>query len=298
MLAALCLMPAAIVAAGGDPASLQEQDPPPGFRIDRDNWETPVEPGRSIHIENPHGDVRARLNEIPRLDVFAVIQLQDHDPLRADVQIIETPEGVKVDVRYVAKETGGQEGERGATSAEAGRQAEIAGGQAQEAEEHESEDDFIRRVDLVVYVPAGSALNVRTADGTIEARRIKSDVVAETTGGEVTVITEGSARAKTTSGSILAVLLNDNRNRSSRFETETGPITLQVPDDLNVLIRARTSGQITSEYPLEASPPAGVSPEDTVVLVGAGTHDVRLESKDGKVEILAWKRDRSDGESQ
>ncbi len=262
-------MHASVVGPRGDASAPQDQDLPPGFRIDRVDWETPVEPGRSIQIENLHGDVRARRNEVPRLDVFVVIQLQEQDPLRADVRIIETPEGIEVDVRYVREEAVNEE-----------------------AASRLPQGDFIRRVDMVTYIPSGSPLNVRTTDGLIEAREVESNVVAESVAGDITVIAEGLVSAKTSSGSVLSVLLFDAPGPYSSLQTDTGDISLQVPADLDVLLRARTTGRITSEYMADITPAAGDRPNEAVARVGEGTHEVRLESHQGNIEILAWKRGR------
>jgi hypothetical protein len=212
-----------------------------------------------------HGDVRARRNGIPRLDIFAVIQLQEKDSHRADVQIIESDGGFKVDVRYVAEDPEGES-------------------------EGEGELELIRRVDLVVYIPSGSPLQIRTDDDLIEAREIESDIDAGSEGGDLTIIAEGSVRAKTSSGSILSVLLLDDPERSSLLETEGGDITVQVPDNLNIRVRAQTAGQISSEYPPEESNTDGAGPREMIVCVGTGTHEARVESKTGDINIRAWRR--------
>jgi hypothetical protein len=250
-----------------EPSQGSTQDFPPGFRIERDNWEVPVAPGERINLENLHGDVRLRRNGIPRLDVFVVIQLQEQDPLGADVQIIDTDEGLAVDVRYVAKE---QEREAGDPPAEP--------------------TDFIRRVDMVVYVPSGSPVHVRTDDDLIEARETKSDIIAESTSGDLTIVTAGAVRARTESGSILTVMLSDEPGRSSVFETDTGDITVQVPDDLDIRLRAKTAGRITSEYPPVEADTEGPGIHETVVQVGTGVHEAQVDSRTGDIDIRAWRR--------
>jgi len=284
--AAALLTPATTVGAGGDPAVAPLQDFPPGFRIDRDDWETPVEPGQSIQIENPHGDIRARRNGIPSLDIFVVIQLQEQDPFEADVRIIETPAGLKVDVRYVPKEAAGVAEPAG--EAEAGAEADAAGAQA-------DQEDYIRRVDMVAYIPSGSPLNIRTVDGLIEARRVKSDVVAESIRGDITVITEGMVQAKTSTGSILSVLLFDAPGPFSSLQTDTGDIRVQVPDDLNIRVRARTSGKINSEYPPAVADTESAGTKEAIVQVGAGTHEARIDSDTGNIDITAWRRSGQGG---
>jgi len=250
ILAGPLLLPAVVSGVGAHPHAWQSQEYPSGFRIERNSWENPVEPGQSIQIENLHGDVRVRRNEVPRLDVFVVVQLQEQDSLRADVQIIETDAGFKVDVRYVAKDPEG---------------------------ESTDGSELIRRVDMVAYIPSGSPLQVRTDDDLIEAREIKSDIVAESKGGDLTIITEGSVRARTVSGSILSVLLLDDPERSSLLETESGDITVQIPDNLNI---------------------PGAGPHEVIVQVGTGMHHASVESKTGNVEIRAWRRSGQGGEGR
>ena len=304
LLATPSLWPAAIVAAGNAPLSSPQQDFPPGFRIDRDNWEIPVDPSQTIQIENLHGDVRARRNGVPSLDVFVVIQLQEHDPLKADVRIVETAEGIKVDVRYVPKEGageaggGGEQPETGEQTGAAGEQIVGAGEQGEAAGAEKDREEFIRRVDMVAYIPTGSPLHIHTDDDLIEARRVKSDVVAESTGGDLTIITEGSVHARTSTGSILSVLLLDDPESFSLLETEIGNIVVQVPDDLSIRVRARTSGQINSEYPPAVSDTEDAGTHEALVRVGAGAHEARVESQSGNIDIRAWRRTGQGGDGR
>jgi hypothetical protein len=235
-----------------------------------------------------------RRNEIPRLDVFVVIQLQEQDPLRADVRIVETDGGLKVDVRYVPKDA--ETGENASKPTPSGGAAVNAAAPPAAQDETQAEAspneeaDFIRRVDMVAYVPSGSPLHVRTDDDLIEARETHSDIVAESTGGDLLIITEGAVQAKTSSGSITSVLLSDDPDRVSILETESGEITVQLPDDLNIRARARTSGEIDSQYPPTESPTDGPGPHEMVVRVGSGAHEARLDSQTGDIHIRAWRR--------
>jgi hypothetical protein len=302
LLAGSQLLPPVVAGPGVGLPSEQPQDLPPGFQIVRDNWETPVEPGQKIHIENLHGDVRVRRNEIPRLDIFVVIQLQEQDPLRADVRIAATNDGLKVDVRYAPTTPEGEAADEGEAEAEVEPEGMVRVEGVNERDEaidpDTEESEFIRRVDVVAYLPSGSPLHVRTDDDLIEVRETKSEVVAESTGGDLTIITEGAVEARTSSGAILVVLLSDDPIRSSSIETKTGDIRIQVPDNLSIRLCARTAGLISSEYPPLTGDTEGSAPHEMVVRVGDGAHEVNVDSDSGTVVITAWRRGGQGGEGR
>jgi hypothetical protein len=122
-----------------------------------------------------------------------------------------------------------------------------------------------------VYITrAASAVSARTAGGRIEVRRAGGVVVAGNSGGSIQVgsaegvtceSTGGSIRLKgsagelravTDVGSILAELITGSRLQNSVFSTGAGDITVYIPSNFPLTIRALNdsgrSGRIISEF--------------------------------------------------
>ncbi|MCC7247332.1 MAG: hypothetical protein IT473_01785 [Lysobacter sp.] len=107
-----------------------------------------------------------------------------------------------------------------------------------------------QRIDLVLYVPENHALKVRTVDGAIESRGLKSDLDYGTQTGNISARgTDGTIQAETPEGRI-RISLNPGARPGSRqrFATRTGDIVVGVVDMLNAEVTMATSGTIATDY--------------------------------------------------
>lgn len=151
-----------------------------------------------------------------------------------------------------------------------------------------------QRIDLVLYVPKGHAVTVRTASGVIESRGLKSDLDLGTDSGEIAVRgTDGTIQARTGDGRI-EVTLDDNARPGSiqRLTSRTGVVAVAVSDKLNAEVRLSTSHQFATDYSLVVEHRDGEEPNKIATAVvgtpksGKDKAQLVLESLVSEVRLL------------
>jgi hypothetical protein len=146
-----------------------------------------------------------------------------------------------------------------------------------------------QRIDLVVYVAQNHAVIVRTAEGDIESRGLKSDLELKSVSGKIAVRgTEGIVQAETGEGDIEVTIAGTARARSKqRLATTTGNITLGVTDQLNARIDMATSAVFATEYSIDVNRDDGKEPNKWArATVGAPDAEITLESRRGEIRLL------------
>ena len=231
------------------------------FRLDRFDWE--AEPGlaravKRVIVRNDYGDVRARAAGDGPLLVHAVIQRLGSGP---DIGVNVERHGEALSITVVAPP---------------GRQA---------VSEERPAKTAVDRADMVVYVPEGATLEATTLRGIVEARRLKGAVEAETLDGEIRVEATGAVRARSSGGSITAVL--GNASAASLIETRTGTAWVSVPDGSDYRLIVEPGGNVTSQIPLKEE--AGAPRRRLTAVGGAALTPVMVRSDWGDVEIVKRK---------
>lgn len=195
--------------AAGADATMKMDEP------ERQNLSFKLPAGQAIEVDNPHGSVFLRFGGYEhQLDIRATIQQPSGAPKFAFAP--RAREG-----RFVV-----------APSLPAG---------AQRAES--------QRIDLVLYVPEKHAVRVRTTDGGIESRGLKSDVTFISDTGNISLRgTEGSVQAESSEGRIRAMLGKAPPASYQRFATRTGDIGIGATDGLDAEVQMATSGTMTTDY--------------------------------------------------
>jgi len=126
-----------------------------------------------------------------------------------------------------------------------------------------------QRIDLVLYVPKGHPLTVRTGFGVIESRGVKSDIdlVADT--GDIAVRgTDGTVQARTSEGKIEVTFEGTARPGSvQRLSSRTGNIAVIVSDTLDAEVRLSTSQQFATDYSLNVEHLDGKEPNKIATAV-------------------------------
>ncbi len=212
--------PAAAQAAAqptsGEAAPVQDEPVPTFDEPERRDLSFTLKPGQAIDVDNPHGSVFLRFGGYEHtLDIRATIQQPKGAP-----RFTFAP-GLQNGRLVVAASLPG-------------------GGVRTEGQ----------RIDLVLYVPEKHALKVRTIDGGIESRGLKSDLDYGTQTGNISVRgTDGAIQAETPEGRI-RISLNPGARPGSRqrFATRTGDIIVGVVDALNAEVAMATSGTIATDY--------------------------------------------------
>jgi hypothetical protein len=198
------------------------------LRIDRLHWEKDVDgaaPVTRLEVRNDFGDVRARRAGDRRIEASALVQRLDADPAGVGFTVERHGPVVALVVAYPP-------------------------GRVRDADPNPPKDSY-DRLDLVVFVPEGVALQAETLRGRIEIRGLKSDIEASTLDGPLSVVTTGTVRARSATGAITAVVepaaLAHPEQGPMLFESGTGAITVTVPERAPIDLRAETSGPLSSE---------------------------------------------------
>lgn len=147
-----------------------------------------------------------------------------------------------------------------------------------------------QRLDLVVFVPLGHAVSVRTERGTIESRGIRADIDLKSSAGDIAIRgTQGSVSAETGAGSIEASLGKAPAGSRQRLATTSGNIIVAVADSLDARVEMATSAPFATEYSLQVTPRPGQEPnKQAVAVVGEDRANVSVESRRGEIRLLRW----------
>ena len=147
-----------------------------------------------------------------------------------------------------------------------------------------------QRIDLVVFVPLGHAVSVRTESGVIESRGIRANINLRSTSGNISIRgTKGSISAETGPGSIEASLLRAPRDSHQRLATSTGSIILAVNDDLDARLEMSTSAAFATEYSLQIDRLTGQEPNKRAIArIGEEDSELIVESRRGEIRLLRW----------
>ena len=250
LVCALLLLPTTIYASDDvDPGTLPGKETSGRFHE--------VSPGDSLHVVNPFGDVHARFGGYEdQAEILATSQRLETD--RPELEVRLSREGTRADVLV-------------AYSAP--------------ADERVGTRD---RIDLVVFVPQGVALDVRTHDGRIEVKGLHGDVTASSLTGSIQVRSvSGRVRAKSARGDIVAHLETGVTGEPQDLSTETGNIEVWLWEDANLDVDLRTSGEISTDYSLSVEHQRFEEPsKHAVAVAGEGGTALSLKSKQGNVRLL------------
>lgn len=146
-----------------------------------------------------------------------------------------------------------------------------------------------QRIDLAVYVAQGHAVTVRTTDGGIEARGLKSDLDLRSDSGNIIARgTDGTVQAQTGEGKIEVAMGNTARPGSKqRLATTTGNITIGVTDQLGATVNMATSAVFATDYSLDITHRDGEEPNKWArSTIGAPKAEITLESRRGEIRVL------------
>jgi hypothetical protein len=245
------------VYAAADAASVPNKE----FRIDRFDWEAEPDLARAVKrivVRNDYGDVRARSAGDGPLLVHTVIQRLGSGP---DIGVNVERHGEALSVTVVAPP---------------GRQA---------VSEERPAKTAVDRADMVVYVPEGATLEATTLRGIVEARRLKGSVDAETLDGEIRVEAAGAVRARSSGGSITAVL--GDATTPSLIETRTGTAWVSLLEGSDYRLIVEPGGNVTSQIPLKEE--SAAPRRRLTALGGAAVTPVVVRSDWGDVEIVKRK---------
>lgn len=226
------------------------------WSVNRFHWEGTISEGQHVLVTNEHGDIRIRGHQAPAIELWAVIQRKKGHP-KPEFVIQEGEGPFELAVLLNSSETG-----EPAVPAEA-RQP---------------------RVDIVLYVPEQSSLEVRTADGLIEIRGANKHVTAGSISGPIQLRSSAGFSLISEFGDISVNVMEGDWDLPFLIETVTGNIQVDFPTRANIRISVSTSGEITSDYSITVSREQAM--KKGVVSLGEGQATMTLRSERGSIKIL------------
>jgi len=222
-------------------------------------WLEKIEPGGTVRVVNPLGDIRARFGGYEnQVEILATLQYTDQQTSVPEVTLNRVGEGLDVSTRWTEGEGAG----RG-------------------------------RVDLVVFVPQGATLDARTEDGLLEAKGLKSNLIASSLQGEIMIRSiRGRINVKSSRGAISAALERGATEQPQSITTETGDIEVYLWEDAAMQVRLATSGEISTDFSIEIEHRRFEEPgKHGRATIGKDGPQLVLESKRGRVRLLRQQRD-------
>ena len=223
------------------------------FELDSFRWRAEGTPQGVILATNEWGDLRVRTAHRGGLVVSAMIQKIGTTRDELEIRVEEAAETVVV--RVVP------------------RVAEPRG-----------------RVDLTLIVPPGKRLEGTTRDGLAEIK-YNGDVVARTRHGNILIETPAHASAHSETGGITAKLSGNAWQQALSFASDSGNITIWLPEDANLVLRAATDGAIDVGFP-QATESGGRGTPRVETTLGHGGPELRIDSVHGDVRVVPYPVDR------
>lgn len=244
---------------------LAQAPPPaePAFELERTQWLGKARAGTTVVVVNPFGDVRARFGGYEGVvEVQAVLQHFAAEGPRLVVEPVTGEDGVRIGVGH-RSDTGGELSTR-----------RLAGQK--------------KRVDLVVFVPAGVALRTATEDGYTEIRGLKGDVEARSTSGDLQVRSvEGDLSLASESGSIVAVPEPLDRTTTQKLSTRSGGVEVYLYEEAHFTLRAATRGWVSTDFSLTlTADPNDPQLKRAEATIGKGTTPIEVTCGEGHVRLI------------
>ena len=222
-------------------------------------WLEEIGPGETIRVVNPLGDIRARFGGYEnQVEILATLQYTEQPASIPEVTLNRADGGIDVSTRWAPGEEAGP-----------------------------------GRVDLVVFVPRGATLDARTEDGLLEAKGLKSDLIASSRQGEIRIRSiQGRVNAKSSRGAISAALEAGVTEQPQAITTETGDIEVYLWEDASMQVQLSTSGEISTDFTIEIEHRRFEEPgKHGRATIGEDGPSLALESKRGRVRLLRQQRD-------
>jgi len=247
-LALLCALPP--VAQGAAETEFWEKS--------TESWFEPVGDSGTIFVHNPYGAIYARFGGY-----------------EAKAEIIGTSQRLEPEMPKLIVERNGSKEDLYITVREEG-----------------SEGDSFRprrdRVDLVLFVPIGRRVDLRTNEDTIAAKGVQGDLVAHSVSGDISLRKmKGSVNAYSDRGRIQVLLESAVTKLDQSFETVTGDIEMTVYEDAKLDVAAATSGMISTDFSIKIEHRRFEEPgKHASAVINGGGAKLTLRSKRGQLSLL------------
>ena len=139
------------------------------------------------------------------------------------------------------------------------------------------------RVDFVVEVPAGIAVELNTVNGTLTAKDIDASLALHTVDGDISASACGDVRGNTVNGRVKVELPARGAKRAE-LEAVNGQLEVRMAGDIGASVQANTvNGEIDSDFPLERS--KEIVGSHARGKLGDGSAKIELSTVNGAIKI-------------
>jgi Toastrack DUF4097 len=250
-----------------------------GAQTDTDfSWNGNISRGKSVEIKGVSGDIEAVLATGSRVEVVARKHARRSNVADVRVEVVEHDGNVTLCAVYPTPTRNYSSRSRRDSGPNECRPGE---------EGRMNTDNNDVQVDFTVRVPQGVRFVGRTVNGRVDATSLKSDVEVYTVNGRIVLSTSGLASAETVNGSIDASIGNVKGSEPLDFHTVNGSITIDLPKDSAVDLRAEVmNGDITSDLPItiQSSRSRGRRVSGTI---GSGGRTLYISTTNGSIRLRA-----------
>jgi hypothetical protein len=142
-------------------------------------------------------------------------------------------------------------------------------------------------VSVRVQVPAGTAIDARTTNGSVTIRATNAAVQARTTNGGITVAdVAGRLDARSTNGTIRASLAAVDALDGVQLRTTNGAVHLAIPARTSAALHlATTNGSINTELPIQVQ--GRISRRQLTGTLGGGGPEIRATTTNGSIHLTS-----------
>lgn len=234
-----------------------EAPSPEDWRVERQEWTWQVDPGASIRIDNPWGDIAIRAHDLPEVYLLANSQRHRNDPRALDLTVVNESKGFSADVDFEEKDL---------------REEPLSWAK--------------RRADLTVFVPENPATQFSTDKGVLEIRGTRGPTHARSVSGDIRLRIYGATTATTDHGDVMAQFLRTDWPRPAEITTSTGSIRVEMPQGGSAQVEIETRGEITSDYSMEVERVSGTQLKRARISAGKNGPRLNLRSNQGAIQFV------------
>lgn len=236
------------------------------------NWQGNVAAGSWLHIRNTNGRITVGESGSDEVKVRATKRWRRGDPKDVHFMVVSSGSDVTVCALW----------SKGGHCASDGYRT-----QNKSRFWHGGNDTS---VEFVVELPRGVKVDVSTINGEIAIADAAAPVHARTVNGDIKAATAvGPVDARTVNGSIVVSMDSLAGTDDVELKTVNGSVTATLPAALDADIEAITvNGRFTTDFAVTL-PERRPGPKKVNFRIGAGSHDVKLATVNGSVELRKGK---------
>ena len=226
------------------------QAEPVKVKVKSFDWQGAIPDSRLVVLKNHYGSIRSRNNSDPKVFIHATYQEIGDSPLKPEFKISEKNDKLFIEVVYAE-------------------------------DVRDSSGQLRGRTDVSILFPDDVSIYAETDDGLIKIDKTSSHVQAISRSGPIKLTTTGLFSAKTETGEIGLRVRGFKEFGESNASSISGPIKVDVFNDMDVDLFASSDGDITLNNKLVKG--------GLIYQSGQQKLQLQLKSSSGKIDIQTVK---------